>query len=226
MMRTSNASRAAAFTLVELLIGAALSAAIMAAVLSSYVYLGRNLARLANQQTIESESRRALDYFAQDVQGASEITGTPSTGSVVLTVPTAKGATTITYYYNPIVAESSGQTDNVIVNGAIVKMWRQGLTRCVYDGVAVSSQTLVRNITDNNAATTADLYLRYFDAANNPYDNGTAPYTTVTSSSVKGIKQVSLSFSVQLGNAGSGTRTPVYTIGSGRLILRNRAILQ
>jgi hypothetical protein len=49
----SESSRAA-FTLVELLIGATLSAAIMAAVLSSYIFLGRSLGRLANQQSIEN----------------------------------------------------------------------------------------------------------------------------------------------------------------------------
>lgn len=227
MTSARNASPAAAFTLVELLIGASLAAAIMAAVLSSYIFLARNLARLANQQIVETESRRALDYFAQDVQAASEITGTPSASNLVLTVPGAKGANTITYYYNSNMLTSSDQTDDVVINGTTVKMSRQALTRCVYDGTTVSSQTLLRNISDDDATTTVDLYLRYFDAANNPYDNGSAPYTTATTTySLKGIKQVSLFCSVQLGNAANGTRTRTYPIASGRVVLRNRPLLQ
>ena len=75
-MRLRRQNPQAAFTLVELMIGSALAATIMAAVLSTYIYLGRGLARLANQQTLETEARRTLAYFTQDVQSASGLTDT------------------------------------------------------------------------------------------------------------------------------------------------------
>lgn len=85
----------AGFTLVELLIGMSLALMVMGAVLSSYLFLARNLARLANQQTLETQGRRALAYFAQDVRMASSLTS-PSISSMTLTLPT----TTVTYTYD------------------------------------------------------------------------------------------------------------------------------
>lgn len=230
MMRTSNASRAAAFTLVELLIGATLSAAIMAAVLSSYIFLGRNLARLANQQTLETESRRALAYFVQDVQSSSGFASSMPFGNyrLALTVPTSTGSVIITYYYNSNVLTTSVQTDDVPVNGITVKMRRQSLTRCVYNpsNGAFTSQTLVRNISDNSAGTTADLFFRYYDSAGNPCDNGSSPYTTVMPYSSSGVRQLTLQFSLQAGVASNGTQTVVNQITSGRVAMRNKPYLQ
>lgn len=203
-----------AFTLVELLVGATLSAAVMAAVLSSYIYLGRSLARLSNQQTLETEARRTLGYFTQDVQSASDLADTVNLSDtrMSLLVPTATGPTTITYYYNATTTPVS-----VTINGTAVSMPATSLTRCVYNGTAVSSLILLRNITDNNSTTPKDLVLRYYDISGNEYTG----YTSY----LAGIKQLSLQFSTQLGNSGNGTRTLVYRAASNRLILRNRGFL-
>lgn len=194
------------FTLVELLIGATLSAAVMAAVFSSYLYLGRSLARLANQQTLETEARRVLGYFAQDVEQAMGIdtSVTLSASRVSLTVPAGTGTNTITYYYN-----SGGSDAAVTINGSSVTMAANALTRCVYNGASVSSQTLLRHITA--------LSITYYDSAGSAYSN----YTDY----LPGIKQLSLEFSTQTGSAPNGTRTPVHQVASGRLILRNRGFL-
>jgi type II secretory pathway pseudopilin PulG len=211
-------SRSKGFTLVELLIGSALSTAVLAAVLSSYIYLGRGLGRLANQQTLETESRRALGYFTQDVQTASGLVTittaptSPSASRVDLLVPAANGTRTITYYYNSTAISGATVSDNVTINGSTIAMRREALTRCVDDGSTVTSLTLLRNIT------TGGLTLSYYDARGNPY--------TTYSDYLPGIKQLALQFSTQLGTAGSGTRTPVQTITSARLILRNRGLLQ
>jgi Tfp pilus assembly protein PilW len=203
-----------AFTLVELLVGATLSAAVMAAVLSSYIYLGRSLARLSNQQTLETEARRALGYFAQDVQSASGLTNTINLSDtrVTLLVPTATGNNTITYYYN-----STSAPVDVTINGTSVTMDATALTRCVYNGTTVTSLTLLRNITDDDATTPKDLVVRYYDGSGNEYTS----YTNYLS----GIKQLSLQFSTQIGNSANGTRTLVHQVASNRLILRNRGFL-
>jgi len=216
----------AGFTLVELLVGVTLAAAVMAAVLSSYIYLARSLGRLANQQTLETESRRTLAYFAKDVQSASAISGTPGASTVALIVPTAAGTNTVTYYYNANAYDAATPTDDVTVNGVTVPIQRQALTRCVYDGTSVSSLTLLRNITDNDDSTTSDLFIRYFDGSGNPYDNGSTPYTTVNTGALGGIKLLSLQFSMQLGAAGNGTQTLVYPVASGRQVMRNKAVLR
>lgn len=191
----------------ELLVGATLSAAVMAAVFSSYIYLGRSLARLANQQILETEARRALGYFAQDVQTATGLTDTANLSAtrLSLTVPSGTTTNTITYYYNNGVAATS-----VTVNGTSVSMEATALTRCVYNGATVTAQTLVRNLTS--------LSLKYYDSSANEYTS----YTDY----LPGIKQVALQFSSQLGNANNGTQTLVYQMTSNRVILRNRGFLQ
>lgn len=137
------------FTLVELLIGATLSAAVMAAVLSSYIFLGRGLNRLVNQQTLETESRRTLDTFTKDVQLATGIdtSTTVSASTVRLTIPSATGAaTTVTYTF----------TNDAGGNGTLVRTPSVG-----------SAQTLLRNIINNG------LTLRYYDASGTEYTSYT-----------------------------------------------------
>jgi Tfp pilus assembly protein PilW len=183
---------ASGFTLVELLIGASLSAAVMLGVISSYVYLGRSFARLANQQTLETEARRALGYFAQDVQTATGFSGTPSASAVTFIVPTTTGAsTTVAYVF----------TNNAGGAGT--------LTRSVGGGTAV---TLLRNITNDG------LSLRYYDAGGNEY--------TAFTDYLPGIKQMSLEFTTRIVTTNQGTSTAAYPVASGRLVLRNKPLLQ
>lgn len=100
MKVAARTAATAGFTLVELMISMSLALMIIAAVLSSYLFLGRSLGRLVTQQTLDNEGRRALAYFAQDVRLASGISGTPSASSVTLTVPSGATTTTVAYTYN------------------------------------------------------------------------------------------------------------------------------
>ena len=166
----------------------------MAAVLSSYIFLGRSFTRLTNQQILESEARRTLATFAKDVQAATGISGTPSASTVTLTLPTTSGTTTVAYAYN---------------SGAGT------FTRTPSGGTAL---VLLRNITDNDSGTTADLTLRYYDVSGNAYTS----YTDYLS----GIRQLALEFSTQTGVSANGTQTLVYRVASSRLLIRNSALLQ
>src|SRR5262249_43684431 len=86
------------FTTLELLISASLALIILTAVLSTFVYLGRNLTRLANYQMLEAQSRRALTYLRRDLVLAQSVkTGTtPTVTSVTLALP----AGDVTYTYD------------------------------------------------------------------------------------------------------------------------------
>jgi Tfp pilus assembly protein PilW len=120
--------------LVELLVGATLSAMVMAAVLSSYIYMAKSLARLANQQTLETEARRTLATFTQDVQVATGISGTPSSTSVTLTIATATGSTTVAYTYD----STAGTLTRTPAGGTALILLRNitsgGITFSFYDG--------------------------------------------------------------------------------------------
>jgi Tfp pilus assembly protein PilW len=74
------------FTLVEVIIGATLSAFILAGVLSAFLMLGRSGANAANYSMSETQIRRAIEEFAQDVRMANNLTWN-SERSITLTVP-------------------------------------------------------------------------------------------------------------------------------------------
>ena len=91
----------AGFTLTELMIGASLSVIVLAGVLSAFVMLGRSGMNAANYSVSESEIRRGIEDFAQDVRMASGITWN-STDSITLTVPNNYTSTSnkVTYSYD------------------------------------------------------------------------------------------------------------------------------
>lgn len=205
--REPSFHRPRGFTLVELLVGAALAATVMGAVLSSYIFIGRNLTRLANQQILEVEARRTLAQFNKDIRMASGLTDTGNLGSgrVSLTMPAEAGTNIVTYYYN-----NSASAASVSINGTSVSMAANALTRCVYNGSSVTSLTLLNNITSSG------LTLRYYDSSDREYTS----YTYLS-----GIKQLSLEFTTRLGVSSNGTQTKPYSVASNRLVVRNRGFL-
>jgi prepilin-type N-terminal cleavage/methylation domain-containing protein len=78
-----------AFTLVEVMVASGLGAVILASVLSTYIFLARNLARLSSYQALEQESRKALSYLAQDFRQARTVKNgtTPTASTVTLVLP-------------------------------------------------------------------------------------------------------------------------------------------
>lgn len=222
-MSAHRHARQGGFTLVEILIGSALSAAVMAAVLSSYIYIGRGLGRLTNQQTLETEGRRTIALFARDARMASTLVSvstsptSPASNRLDLTVPTASGTNTITYYYN-----NTPTAATVSISGTNIAMPANSLTRCVYNGSTVSAFTLLRlrNAHNTAVATRSDLTFRFYDLSGNEYTS----YTNY----LPGIKQLTIEFSSLAGNNvddTSSTQTATYQAKSGRIILRNRALL-
>jgi prepilin-type N-terminal cleavage/methylation domain-containing protein len=95
---THRAAARSGFTLVEVMISSALATVVMAAVLSTFVFMGRNLARLASYQSLETESRKALAYLRRDFAVAQSIKNgtTPTTSSVTLVLPAGE----VTYTYD------------------------------------------------------------------------------------------------------------------------------
>ena len=71
---------------------------IIAAILSAYLFLGRNLTRLVNLQQQEVKSRRVLQMFTSDVSSAIRLTTATDT-VMVLSVQTAASPATVTYTY-------------------------------------------------------------------------------------------------------------------------------
>jgi prepilin-type N-terminal cleavage/methylation domain-containing protein len=107
------------FTLVEVLIATSLSAVILAAVFSAYLFLGRNLTRLVNVQQQDVASRSAVRQFTQDVSAAVQLT-TATSSQIVLTKPSASGTTTVSYVYSAAdrtLTRVAGSTTRTLLSG-------------------------------------------------------------------------------------------------------------
>lgn len=104
-----------AFTLVEIMIGATLSSFILLAVLTTFLFMGRSGVNVQNYADMESQSRRALETFAEDVRQASAITWTTNQ-NITLTV---NGAS-VTYAYSSgakTFSRTAGGTTRTLITG-------------------------------------------------------------------------------------------------------------
>jgi len=146
------------FTLVEVMIASSIGAMVLAGVLSTFLMLGRSGARLYYYNGMETESRRTLEEFAQDVRMASDCT-LNSTSSLTLTVPdnyttngnqatyalgnvTVNGVTYTSCFYRRPGNASSTATPYVLI---------QNVTSCAYSrydvlGAATSSDIATKRI--------------------------------------------------------------------------------
>jgi len=105
--------RLRAFTLVELMVSAALMGFILLGILSTFLFMGRSGANLRNYSDMESTARKALELFAQDVRQATAVSwstaagdqyssaGVTSPRKVVLTVSAVTGSYQVTYWWDP-----------------------------------------------------------------------------------------------------------------------------
>ncbi len=209
MIRRSHSR--AGFTLVELLVGMTLALMVMTAVLSTFGFLGRNLNRLANQQLLESEARRALAYFAQDVRMASGLSS-PGEAQLELAVPAGTATRKIIYYYN---STATAATVSIGATGDQVSVTAPGnsLVRFFEDTAnpnTGSTVTLLRNLLSCD--------FDYRDVSNNAVTDFT--------NKVSSIKKVALEFRSQTGDSANGTLAPVYPCASPFLAIRNKALLE
>ncbi len=201
--------------MVELIIGMTLAGMIMAAVLSSYLFLGRQFTRLINQQSLETQGRRTVQYFTQDVRTASAISNivitTNTKAEFTLTLATSTGTKSITYYFNDT---------NAAVTAYSVNIPAYALSRI--DRGSSTGQTLLTNVTETGGGVSFSFY----DSAGHPYTS----YTSYLAS----LKQISMTFSTQFiprkpGTRtkvlGTGTITPIYQGASARLLIRNKSLL-
>ncbi|MDB6126892.1 MAG: hypothetical protein JWM35_788 [Verrucomicrobia bacterium] len=196
--------RRRAFTLVELLIGMSLALFLMLAILSSFVFLGKNFTRtlgigVSSQPTLESQARRTIEMFVQDVQSTSAISS-PSASDITLTVPSDKGGTkNVTYYYN---STSAAVTP--------------------YTGVTIAANSLAR--VDRSNSTFRLIHTNLLSCTFSYYDSSGYPYTAYVNY-LAGIKQISMTLTAQAGSSTNNTLTDVYSLSSPRLMLHNKSML-
>lgn len=177
------------------MVSVAIAAFVVAGILASYTYLGRNLVRGDHQQTMEIETRRTLQMFAQDVHTATDVSSF-SSSQVAFTMPYVHSdysvtTYTVTYTYN------SG-------NGTLVR----SVSGTAPPGVTTADVTLLSDA--------SNFSFDYLDLQGQSVTSSGYPFR---------IKQIVLSdFTLTTGTAGAGTQS-TYSCASARFVLRSKHLV-
>lgn len=199
------------FTLVEVMIGMTLALIVMAAMMNTFLYLGRNLNRLANQHLLETTSRLTLSQFGRDARQAEAASNTADLDSAG---PTTAPTDSAVKFWN--IPTSNG-----------------GVTNVTYDFNSIT-QTLTRSDSASGTSRVILRYIQYFDLNyfntwGLPQTSATSPYNQSSIPNVISIKCVELRVTMRMGdktNNTTGFMTPEYSAVSPRLALRNRNLLE
>jgi len=159
-----NVHRPAApgFTLIEVMISMSLLAIICTAVISAYLFLGRNLTRLVNVQQQQVQSRRALRVFTQDLSAAIQLTTMTST-QIALSKPAGSGTATVTFRYAN--APAPDRPMSIMVNGTVVNnnlsfpstgVWTTWATTSIVVSLNPGSNTIRATATTANGGPNVD----------------------------------------------------------------------
>ncbi|MEO7412338.1 MAG: prepilin-type N-terminal cleavage/methylation domain-containing protein [Opitutaceae bacterium] len=121
------------FTLVEAMIATALSAVVLAGIISSFLMIGRTSLSSSRYSQNEAETRRALEFFGQDARLASNILWTNDHNITLTIAPTAGSLSLVTYAY-----------DNQPASDAFGCFYRQVTT----NGITTPKQILAREVSE------------------------------------------------------------------------------
>jgi len=91
----TRASRAAGFTLVELMVGIALGTLLLAAVGSMYLFSLKSFTAMSNYSELNTRNRYASDLITRDIRGATGVTSATSEHLVL-----RLGGADLTYHYD------------------------------------------------------------------------------------------------------------------------------
>ena len=202
--------RISGFTLAELMLATFITAFVFLGVLSAYIFLGRSLTRVGNDEMLESRTRLALYYFNQDVSAATAVTTATST-QLILTV--------VNPQLNPISPYTVSVNYTYDLNG--------NLTRSVWtipppSSVQLSSLSLLP--TDPNRALANSYFsFGYYNSGGSIPASFTDPPTLP--SGTNWIKQVSMTYRTMAGSAESGAQAH-YTVVSSQVVMKNKGLLQ
>lgn len=142
--RNARRPREGGFTLVEVMVASSLGLILLAAVLTTILFLGRSGANVANYADMETEARNALEVFAQDTRQASAIKWNSAT-SIDLVVNSKE----ITYSYN------SGTGEFVRTEDGVSRTLLTGIVSFNYKAYKINTDDVVLSDLSTAAKRTA-----------------------------------------------------------------------
>ncbi|MEY4489881.1 MAG: hypothetical protein RIQ79_2389 [Verrucomicrobiota bacterium] len=201
------------FSLVEVIIATTLSAIVMTAVLSAFLFIGRSTINLRNYADMETESRSAIETFAQDTRMASAINWV-SANSLIITTKLNGAVVAYTYTYTPTVKIGSKTTVGTLTRQQTSPS--TGIADVLMNNVKVLTFTAY-NIN------TFQIYL-------NGEDGSALPTSGSTDSVDNATKQIQLSVETERTTSTDSSSTnkslgiSTNKVMSARFILRNKIV--
>jgi len=152
------------FTLVEVMMGAAIGSIIMAGVLSTYIMTAREFRALSNYWEIHIDGRHAIDQFGLDVRAAGNVTSFAANGPLVLVVPTGFNADgswtstkTVTYTYSG--SQGSLKRTDSSIGTSVLATNVSSLKFSLYDRVGTATTVIA-----NSKGVVLEIFLRKYTA--------------------------------------------------------------
>lgn len=124
-----------AFTLVELLVATGLSGIVLAAVLTSFIFIARAGIALQNYSDMETQARNAMERFAQDARMSSGVEWNTA-NSVTITIEQSGSSSTATYAY-----DSSARTFSRTV-GSDTQVLITNVRAFAFNAYSIDTQTV------------------------------------------------------------------------------------
>jgi prepilin-type N-terminal cleavage/methylation domain-containing protein len=207
------------FTLVEMMFSVGISAFIMAAVISAYVFLGGNLYRMGYQGDIERKASYAMQVFESDVSVSSgfdfsttAINPSPSAFEIDQTVPLASGGSVSGISIYTYTAGTGGATGTltVIHRTPVAMSTLYSPSWATQDvGQPDAPRTILTGINSLNF-----YYYRQFDMA----PPSTQPNDIST-------KMIQMAFTITSPTTGTSSSTATGTYQTGSIVMRNKGLL-
>ncbi|MBA3849174.1 MAG: hypothetical protein C0502_04160 [Opitutus sp.] len=139
-----------------MLLASALSAFVLAAVMSAFLFLGRSGLRSSSVSEMEGQVRRALEIFAQETRLATDLRWN-NAQSITLTLPAGSPATQVTYAYDADPRSATHRTLYRVTGDASSAAPRRVLVRGVAADFTFRRYKLEQpGVGDNTAANDAE----------------------------------------------------------------------
>lgn len=175
-IKNCSVTRIRGFSLVEMMVALALGAFVIAGVLSSYTFLGRNLIRYSNQQQLAAKLQRTMQIFMQDVHSATAVSSF-SGSQLVLTMPYVHSDYSVTTY-TVTYAYSSGALTRAVTGTPPPNLTTATLT--LLSGITLSGSNFFNCYDRYDVAATNTLGIKKVEIASFTLSTGTAAAGTLT----------------------------------------------
>jgi len=144
----------AAFTLSEVLIASTLSVLVMAGVLSAFIFFGQTGLAVGHYQAMETELRRGLEIFSEDVRMATDIRWTDA-WRITLTVPVAAStAQSVSYAFEPDQPGAlTGQLYRILADGTRERLVREVSSDFAFHRYKIEQPGIADNTATNDLET-------------------------------------------------------------------------